>query len=192
MHKRRSNGGMTLLELLLASAAVALIGLAIVSMLFAVSYGTSSSDELRKLAVRSKSLNNRIGAAVRGSKMILDQGADFVVLWTRDLNEDGVPSLLEIRRLQRDDDDSELFNYVADGGAPDTVYALTDDFDAITTALMGTADFPGELWSTGVTGWDITLDDADPQLSTLVAYQMTLLVDGFSDVAINTVAVRSE
>lgn len=192
MSGRRAQHGMTLLELLLAMAAVALIGMAIVSMLVAVSYGTSSSDELRTLAVRSKTLNNRIGAAVRGSKMILDQGDDYLILWTRDLNEDGEPSLLEIRRLQRDDPDSELINYEADPSATDTAYALTDDFDAITSALMGDADFPAELWSTGVTGLDMTLNDAAPQLATLVAYQLTLNAEGLSETAINTVAIRSE
>jgi hypothetical protein len=183
---------MTLMELLLALAATAFIGAAIAAMFVAVAYGSSSSDELRTLAVRSKAINNRLGAAIRGSKLILDQGDDYLVLWTRDLNEDDQPSLLEIRRIERDDATDELINYQADPSATDVAYDLADDFDAITTALIGDPDFPDELWARSVTAWQMTLNGADPQSSTLIAYRITLAADQMSETAINTVTLRSQ
>ena len=59
----------------------------------------------------------------------------------------------------------------------DTLYDLTDDFDAITAGLMGTSVFPGERWGTSVTEWSPTLNAAVPGDATLVRYDLTIAGD---------------
>ena len=188
----RHRAGLSLIELLLALAATAVIGAAIASMLAATSYGTSSSRDMRALVARGKVINARIGAAIRGSRLILDEGDDFVILWTRDLDENDAPSLLEIRCIDRDAATDELSSYEAPTGTTDVPYNLTDDFKTITDALMGGPTFPAELWAKDVTAWTIDLNDADPQQATLVSYQLTLVTGDMSDTAINVVHLRNE
>ena len=176
----------------MALSATAVIGVAIASMLSATSYGTATSKDMRSLVARVKVVNARLGAALRGSRMVLAEGNDFLVLWTRDLDDNDVPSLLEIRRLDFDSTTGELSSYAAAAGATDVPYTLADDFQSITNALMGTADFPGELWAQNVGGWTIDLNDPDPQLARLVSYRLNLETGELSDTAINVVHLRNE
>ncbi|NBC11430.1 MAG: hypothetical protein GVY24_06795 [Planctomycetes bacterium] len=182
---------MTLVELLLAVAITTLIGAAIASMLAAVSYGTDSSKDMRSLVARNKAVNARISAAIRGSTMVLDQGAGFLVLWTSDADENGQPNLLEIRRLQYNANGQTFSSYTAPEGTGDVEYALADNFEAITDGLMGGAAFPQELWATRVAAWDLALDTPDPQTASLVSYQLELTAGDMSDVAIAAVALRN-
>ena len=183
--------GLTLVELLLSLSITAMVGLAIASMLAAVAYGTSSSKDMRSLVAINKTTNARISAAVRGSRQVLAQGDDYLVLWMVDTNEDGVPSLLEIRRIAREQPADELASYTASNTAPDTAYLLSDDFNTITKNLAGTDDFPRELWATQVTDWSVTRDDADPQKARLLSYTLSFVAGDLSDTAINTVSLRN-
>ena len=75
--------------------------------------------------------------------------------------------------------------------ASDTEYdLLTDDFNAETNSIKGTADFPQTLWAAGVTAWTIALDDADPQSASLVSYRMTIAHDELLDTTIGAAALR--
>ena len=183
--------GLTLVELLLAVMITAMIGATVAAMLTAVSYGTDSSKDMRSLVARNKALSARISATLRGSTMVLDQGDGFIVLWVSDDDDDDAPSLLEIRRLDYDPAADALSSYTAPDGTTDVYYDLNDDFEAITDALMGTADFPQTLWGAGVGSWTLALDNADPQAATLVSYQVSLAAGDLSDTAIAAVGLRN-
>jgi len=188
---RARRRGLTLVELILAVAITTLIGAAIASMMAAVSYGSDSSKDMRSLVARSKAVNARISAAIRGSTMVLDRGDGFLVLWTSDTDENGQPNLREIRRLDYNAAGQSISSYAAPEGASDVEYELSDDFEAITDGLMGGGDFPQTLWATGVSAWDLALDTPDPQTASLVSYQLTLTAGDMSDVAIAAVSLRN-
>jgi len=183
--------GLTLPELILALASTAIIGAAIDSMLAAVSYGTSSEKDLRTLVVKHKVVDGRLSAAIRSSHMVLDQGANFVVLWTSDLDGNGVPNLLELRRIEHDTANEELWSYQASSPPTDTQYQLTDNFGTITAGLKGQTWFPGTLWATNITNWTVTLNHVDPQQATLASYRITLSTGTMSDTTINAAALRN-
>ena len=183
---------MTLIELLLALAGTAMVGVAIATMLVAVAYGTQSDKDLRTLVVKYKTVDGRVSASLRGSHMVLAQGSDYLVLWMFDTDGSAAPNLSEIRRIECAN--GVLTSYKApDNLDPlyDVAYALADDFDAITAAIKGDATFPGEIWATDVTDWTIALNENDPQAATLVSYRLTFQAGILSDIAINAVALRN-
>lgn len=186
----RAIQGLTLVEMLMALGITAMIGAAVASMLSAVTYGTNSSRDIRSLVVKNKTLGARITAAVRASAQILDADDGYVVLWTKDINDSGVPDLLELQRIELDSDTDEMTSYTPPDGAVDVAYELTDDFDAISTALIDSDDLEGALWATGVTQWTLTLDEADPQDAELVTYQLTMGAGSMSDTSVSAVSLR--
>ncbi len=195
-HRTTGRRGMTLIELLLAMMITAMVGAAIAGMLAAVSYGTDSSKDIRSLVARNKALSARVSAAIRGSKMVLDQGDNYLVLWMNDDDDNGVPSLLELRRINFDPGTGELSSYTAPDDAADVSYALDDDFVVITDALMGddlagTASFPKELWAKRVNSWTLALDNPDPQSARLVSYLIELSAGDMSDTALAAVGMRN-
>ncbi|MFW6060011.1 MAG: PulJ/GspJ family protein [Phycisphaeraceae bacterium] len=183
--------GLTLVEMVLALAITGLVGAAIAAMLSAVAYGSDSSRDMRNAAVQSKALSARLGAAVRGSRLVLDQGEDFLVLWTTDADENGAPSLQEIQRLEHNGDDDALVSYRADDSAPDAPYELDDDFGALTRMLKGSDYFPASVWGRDVTAWALTLDDNDPQAAALVSFRLTLAIGELEHTAIGAAALRN-
>jgi type II secretory pathway pseudopilin PulG len=182
--------GLTLVEMLMALAITGMIGAAIASMLTAVTYGTSDSRDIRSLVVKNKTLSARITACIRRSAQVLDADDGYVVLWANDLNQSGVPDLLELQRVEFDAGTGRLTSYTPDPTATDVAYALTDDFDAITTALVGTGDMVGALWATGVALWTIDVDTADPLDAGLVSFQLTLNAGVLTDVSVCAVSLR--
>jgi len=184
--------GLTLVELLLALMITGMIGAAIAAMLAAVSYGTDSAKDIRSLVARNKALNARIAATIRSSTMVLESGSDYLVLWTNDSDEDGEPSLLEIRRLDFDSGSNEFSSYVAPDGTTDVYYQVgVTNFGTTTAALMGTASFPKELWATQVVSWTKALDDADATQADLVSFQIELMAGDLTDTAIAAVSLRN-
>lgn len=176
------------------------VGAAIAAMLSAVVYGTDSERDMRSMVIKSKTVDGRLSAALRGSKMVLDAGSNFVVLWIDDYNDNGLPNLLEIQRIDLDGGADELSSYetVFPGAwsqatidANNLEFQLTDDFDAITAALMGASTFPKSLWATNITDWTITLDDADPQLAALVSYRVTLAQGTLTNMTVNAAWLRN-
>ncbi len=183
--------GLTAVELLMALAITSLIGLAIASMLTAVSYGTDTSRDIRSLVVKNKTLSARITAAVRQSAQVLDADDGYVVLWTDDINESGAPDLLELRRIELDAATDELTDYTPDPSATDVAYDLaSDDFDAVTNGLITSGDLLGELWATEVTDWLVDPDDAVVQDAELLSFQLTLTAGGLTDTSVNAVSLR--
>ena len=84
----------------------------------------------------------------------------------------------------------ELTSYTPVSGTTDVAYDIADDFDAITTALIGSGDLEGSLWATGVGQWAVAVDDADPLEAGLVSFQLTLDAGGLTDVSVNAVSLR--
>lgn len=192
---RRGRRGLTMLELLLAMAGTGMVAVAVSSMLFTVSHATGSKTDMRKLVVRQKTLSSRITAAIRESKMILAADADVLVLWVNDDNENEQPDLAELRRIERSDVTNSVISYkspddIADGD--NTAFDLaTTDFDVETAAVKATANMPAERWGLDVTAWSLSLNNADPQLATLVSYQITLNTGGMTDTHIASAALRN-
>jgi len=184
--------GLTLLELLIALAGTAVIGMATTALITGVMYGTQSSKDLRTLITRQMALRARFEAEVRESRMVLDAGTDYLVLWSEDSDDSGSPSKSEIQLLEFDPGTGYLMRYAAAEGITDEAYDLGDDFRAITNAYKGDAAFPGERWAEQVSSLTLTLDDADPQASRLVAMRVGLTGGEIPDTAIGAASLRNE
>ncbi len=185
--------GFTLVELLLALTITAMIGGGVSAMLFSVSYGTTSESDIRRVTVKERVIALRMDAAIRSSRMILDQGADYLVLWMGDSRDNGVPDLSEIRRIERNSATSELWSYTAIPALPDadnTQYTFITDFNTVTQALAGTANFPGQQWAGNVTAWGQTLDQANPQTATMLAYSITCSGNNVTSTVSSTLSLR--
>ncbi|MEM8739606.1 MAG: prepilin-type N-terminal cleavage/methylation domain-containing protein [Planctomycetota bacterium] len=186
----RRCAGLTLVELLLSLAITATIAASVAGMLSALAYGTDAGRDVRALVARQKMVTARFEAAVRGSRMVLATGdtasGAWLVLWTRDLDEDGLPSLQEIRLLEHDAASETLSSFVAAEGATDAEYGLGDDFDAITHGLKATEDFPATRWGNGVTELGLTLDRNTAQDARRVSYRLSFSAGRVTEVAVGT------
>lgn len=192
-HRRICYGamhGLTIVELLMALTITGLIGAAIASMLFAVSHGTAETHDLRSLVVKNKTLTARIASVIRQSEQLLDADDGYVILWTKDLNDNGSPDLLELRRIGLNSATGELIDYTPDASAADATYQFTDDFDTITLSLIDSDILVGQLWATDVAQWQINLDDEDPQAATLVSFRLTLESGTLEDTSVDAVSMR--
>lgn len=163
--------GLTLLELLLALAGTAVIGSAVAALLTGVAYGTQTDKDMRSLITRQMALRARVEAEVRESRMLLDSGADYVILWSSDADDDGVPSKAEIQVIEYDAVMDLVMRYAPAALITDVSYALTDDFRTATDSYKGDSTFPGERWAEQITSFDLTLDDIDPQSAKLVSFR---------------------
>jgi len=183
--------GLTLLELVLALAGTALIGAAVAGMLTAVAYGTDADKDLRALVVRHQVLAGRVSAAIRGAEEVLAADDGLLVLWVEDTNEDGLPSVQELRRIEHDADTGRLLAYDPTDAAADTAYAVDDDFAAATALLIAEGAMSSTVWGTGVIGWAVSLDDADPQAAVLVTHTLELTEGDMTDTQVFTAANRN-
>lgn len=190
----RYESGFTLVEIMLALTLTGLIAGATTSMLFSVAAATTTQSEIRHTTVKEKVIGLRMNDAISSSKTVLAQGADYLVLWMGDQRMNGVPDLSEIRRIERDDPTDQLMSYRAPFSLPDVdnaTYMFTDNFNAITTAMKGSADFPGELWGTNVTAWTQTLDQSNAQSARLVSYRLTITNNDVTGTAAGTLSLKS-
>lgn len=188
--------GLTLIELLLATAGTGFVAVAITMMLNAISFGTSAGTDLRQAVVKQKTITSRITSAIRSSYLVLAAEDDLLILWTNDDDGDGEPSLGEIRRIERDAASKEIRAYAASSdlsSGDDTSYTLSStDFDAVTQALRDTANFPEEVWATGISAWTIALDAELIHDALLISSRLTVDVGDFHETAIATAALRNQ
>lgn len=182
---------MTLVELVLALAITGLIGAAIASMLTAVAYGSSSSQDLRRLVVQGKTLGDRLDAAVRAATLVLNADGSHLVLWTHDRDGNHAPSLHELRRIEHDPDAATLTAYSAAEDAPDLPYTLDHDFTGLTSALIATGHLVPEVWGTGVSGCTFATDENDAQDARLVSYRLTLGAGAATETVVGAAALRN-
>lgn len=186
--------GFTMVELMLSLTITAIIGAAVAAMLASVSYATTDRADLRRVNTKQNVVAARLNACLRSCKMVLAIDADSLVLWMGDSRLNNSPDLSELRRLEWDTATGELWSYVAPSNLADasnTSYRLTDDFESITFALMGTSDFPGRLWATNVAGWTNALDDATPQHASLVTYTLAVSGEDLTSTGTYTISFRS-
>ena len=187
----RRRAGLTFLELMLAISGTALIGSAIVSMLYAVSYGTQADKDLRSLVTKQMALRTRVSGAVRESAVVLQQGAGYLFLWHNDTDESGTPHLDEITLIEFDGLANELNAYRAPAApSSNPEYALADDFSTVIASLKGTADFPAQRWASDIAAFDISLDDPTAQSARLVSFRLTLTTGDEQDTAVGAAALR--
>ncbi|MHC4093023.1 MAG: prepilin-type N-terminal cleavage/methylation domain-containing protein [Planctomycetota bacterium] len=173
----------TLVELLLALAISALVTASVAAMMVAVSYGTSSSRDLRSLLVKSSTIDARLSAAVRGSRSILASGSDFLILWTADADDDDTTDNAEVRLIERDPTTDELNTYYDTGAAGDY-----SDATAFRTAAK--ASYAYQRWGTGLTAISFVLDAAPPGTG-LVSYDLTLASAEVSETVVGAAAIRN-
>ncbi|MEM1211900.1 MAG: type II secretion system protein [Planctomycetota bacterium] len=183
--------GLTLVELLLAISGSAVIGAAIVAMLTASAYATDEANDMRALVVRHKTISARLAANIRESKQVLATGTDYLVLWVADSDGDEVPSLMEIRRIERDNASSTLRIRDANPAATDVVYTLTDNFTTITDTLASGSDFPSVDLAEQASALSFTFNDGDPTAATLVTVRYTVTEGKFTDQHVVTARLRN-
>jgi len=176
------------MEILLALAICALVGAAVGMMLFAMRAATSVDHDTREVTMRREVATARLSRSVRASARVLSSGPDHLVLWKSDTNGNNLPELSEVLRLQWISGSSEVQTCAApadlDPGL-DQTWAMTDDFDALTSALAGGALLPSDLLIPEVTAWSVELDDADPLAARLVVMRVTVDADsGPSEVTV--------
>jgi len=184
--------GLTLLELLLALAGTAIIGSAVAAMLTGVIYGTSVDKDMRSLITRQMALRARVEAEVRESHMLLDAGADYMILWSGDINDDGLPSKAEIQVIEYDAVMDRVMRYAPAPLISDVGYALTDDFRTATNSYKGTSTFPGERWAEQINAFTLTLDNIDPQSARLVSFRFGMAGGEVPYTGIGAATIRNE
>ncbi len=193
-HYRARRAGLTLVELIISLAIMALIGVTVASMLSAVAYGTDSDRDVRSLIARGKMTTARIDAAICESRSVLSTSQGVLVLWMRDEDGDETVDADEVRRLAFDGDAGTLTSY--------TAAAMTEaDEDAgsgsdLSAALQtGTGPAMAQLvaarWAERVEGWKVSTDDANPVKSRLVNYRLTLRSGGETPTVIGVAALRN-
>lgn len=193
--RRAGRAGLSLVELLIALAITSLITAAVAVMLLSVSTGSSNASQTRGLMVGHAAVAARLGSQIRASRMVLDAGETYLVLWAPGTSMSGAPSLSQLCRIEYDGAREELHCYKAPSDLPpgeDTQYDLsTTDFNAVTKALRGTAAFPKHLWAANVAKWQVHLDSAQPRQARLVGYRLALTSEGVSETAAGAAALRN-
>ncbi|MCE9590040.1 MAG: hypothetical protein K8S99_05905 [Planctomycetes bacterium] len=193
----RRAAGLTLLELLMSLVITGVIGVAIASMLFAASKGTSTNSDMRSLVIKQKVVGGRFDAAVRGSSMVLASGSNYLVLWMNDSRANGAPDLSELRRIEYDSTTHRITSYRMPASwtqtqidANEVNYTLADNFNTRTTSVKGSASFPAEVWSNSVYGWTFTLDSAVPDTA-LISYRLLVQNGSQQATLVSAVALRN-
>jgi hypothetical protein len=184
--------------MMLATASTALIGLAIAAMLTAVSYGTQESKDVRSLVVKAKSVSTRLSAAIRQGSIVLaantadEAGADWIILWTPGSEaEASAPKLSELHRIEYNAVARTIRSYRNSQPATDVNYALTDNFAAVTTAMIANGTLQLEVWATDVDDVQFRLDAAQVQDARLVSYRVVLRAGDITESAISAAALRN-
>ena len=190
--KRLACRGLTLLELLLALAGTAMIGTAVAALLTGVAYGTATDKDMRSLITRQMALRARVEAEIRESRMLLDAGADYIILWSSDADDDGLPSKAEIQVIEYDAVMDRVMRYTPAPLITDVSYTLTDDFRTATNSYKGDSTFPGERWGEQIASLSITLDNIDPQSAKLVSFQFGMAGGEVPYTGIGAAAIRYE
>lgn len=163
MSGRRHALAFTLVEMLLALAVAGMVGVTTIVMLAGASSAAQTHTDTRQSSMRRQVTIIRLGGVTRSAAMVLAADDHALVLWTGDANNNAVPDLSELRRLQWDEDSQEVWVSQAPAvllpGA-DTTYTLADAFGTITQGLAGTAAMPTQVLLQDITDWQVTLDKA--------------------------------
>lgn len=166
----------TIVELMIALVITALLATGVTTMLFAVSQGTSSNTDQRRVNAKRLILAERVGNVIRAAAQVLDVSTSSLTVWYGDRNEDGKVNLSEMANLKWSSADQTIvYSTGATGLAEDddTGYDISSDFASVAASLDGTANFPSQTWATNVSASaftantsrivtiDMTVSDAD-------------------------------
>ena len=194
----RRRAGLTLVELIIALAIMALIGLTVSAMLSAVAYGTDSGRDVRASIARGKMTTARIDAAIRESRAVLAASEGVLVLWMRDEDGDEIADADEVRRLEHDASAATLTSYRS---TPFTEAQedAGDDAECLKTLTLGIQQWPAAAadrlvtvrWASGVGTWQATLDAPAPAAARLVSYRLGLSAAEDAPVLIGVAALRN-
>ena len=186
--RRPNRRAFTLVEVLLALAITALVGLSVAAMLTATAYGTTSRQEMRGLLVKTQTISARLNAAIRTSKVVLYPNAgqatsnDYLVLWTADENDDSTKQNNEVQLIERNAVNNELNSYVDS----------TDTADFGNVAAFRTqalASYPSARWASGVTSLSLRAT-TDPAGTMLLSYRFTVAEGQATETAVGAAAPR--
>ena len=161
-------------------------------MLAGVTYGTAVDKDMRSIITRQMALRARVEAEVRESLLLLDSGSDYMIFWSGDENEDGVPNKTELQVIEYDAVMDRVMRYAPAALITDIDYALADDFRTETNSYKGDATFPGERWGEQISSFTITLDNIDPQLAKLVTFRFGMTGGEVPYTGIGAATIRNE
>ncbi|MEQ9452960.1 MAG: prepilin-type N-terminal cleavage/methylation domain-containing protein [Phycisphaeraceae bacterium] len=183
--------GLTLMELLLAVSASAVIALAGTTVLTALTYAAEEQRDLRSVVGKSLAVGARVGAEIREAHAVLAVGNGFVVLWRGDADDDAQPSLAELVRIEAVEADQTLKAYGIADGVADVVYDLAvTDFATETENRIDGGSMAGLNWSRDVARFEVALDDVDAQEARLVSYRVTFTAGTLSEVYASAACLR--
>lgn len=183
----------TVVELVLALLLLSILGASLATIMSSGSYGLYQQTDVRNAVVSQDSAFRRVGAAVRSSQAVLAQGSNYLVLWLGDPNNRSTPYLSTLCRIEANTTIGVLYGFKAPAGlasSSDTQYPLgTTDFNATTSTLRGTTNFPGTVWCRGVTSFVTTLDSNTASLAALVSYVLTVNKNDVTENAVGSAAL---
>jgi hypothetical protein len=193
--------GLLLLEMLLALAITAMLGVAVAGVIIMAGQGASTQNDMQESFVRLGLLGSRINASIRESSMVLARGDEYLLLWVADTRADGLPNLSELRLIERDADTRQIGQSIVElptGLSPgqlallDTAYPLTTDFGALVAQLKSDGRFVYTLWGRGLEEWALELDDPLPHQATVVSHRLRLTVGTVEESAVSSARLRNQ
>jgi len=192
-HCRR---GLTLIELLLALSITVIIGAAAISMLSAAAYGTSSSRELRSVASGAMALEARLADLIGHSEMVLTANDTMLILWVKDRDLNGTPSLYELCVIEFDTSDESgrgSLSIYENPSPPiaDFDYQYDANFTTITNGLRSVGIYEKTKLKTDIASVKFELDHVDPQQALLVGYHIELRAGDTTQPIVSAVALRN-
>lgn len=172
---------MTLVELLITLLILALIGSAALAAITATVNTTRSQQDVRQAITRSSVVQTRVRQYINSASAFLAAKDDEIVLWSGDTNSDGQVNQDELIMLKRDTSTDTLTRYQTEWptgwdqdtiDAANTTYAASSNFSSVANALVGSAYFVAEVWSTQVDKFDVTLDNLTPTSAKLITIEI--------------------
>lgn len=176
----RARGAFTVAELLLSLSLTAMIGLAVVSMLYGSGVATSEQHDRRRALHGRQIATERIGSLLRSSGAVLDSSPDGVLLWRHDLDRDRLPRLSEVCLLSWNADDGSLVVHEPVSSLPagsDTAFDWSADFRALAQSLPGSAAFHESVLMKRVTGWNVEIAPDGPHATKIIVVSVSFSTD---------------
>lgn len=199
---RRRHAGLTLMELLLASAVTSLIALCIAMMVKGTSDGTKGQTDGRRHLVRMQAIEAALVSNVRPCWCILAAGNNYLVLWRGDgMNRYTAPNLAvnltELMLLECDTNARQLKLYATvwppgyPQGSSDVQYAGNTNWYNAAQSAKSSGYFPAQVLANNVTGMNVTLGAATPTQSQVATVSITLDDGKVARTMVVTAALRT-
>ncbi|NOX58210.1 MAG: prepilin-type N-terminal cleavage/methylation domain-containing protein [Planctomycetes bacterium] len=178
----------TLVELMLALAVMAVVGVTATAILSATTYGTSDDQLRRGLMVKTEVIKQRINGSVRSALEVVlpasgsPNSTDYFIVWANDTNTDSTKDNNEMLLVERNTSTNELSAY----RNPSATGTFSDAATFRTAAL---AAYPSTRWATNCSALSCTGTFGTGQ-TTLLTYSFTLTNGGTSASAKGAASLR--